>query len=110
MSFMDSRFYMQVFIVVRTHASNARVSWTLAFICKYFLSSVHMLLMHVFHGHMLLYASIFSYMDDDILHLNIFWEKRIGIMAFESFFYFVNVLNGSDYRRNFEQLVKKKYK
>ncbi len=49
-------------------------------------------------------------MDDDILHLNIFLEKRIGIMALESFFYFVNVLNGSDYKRNFEQLVKKKYK
>ena len=49
-------------------------------------------------------------MDDDILHLNIFWKMKIRIMALESFFYFVNVLNGSDYKRNFEQFVKKKYK
>ena len=40
--------FVQVFFVVRTHASNACISWTLAFMCKYFLSSVYMLLMHVF--------------------------------------------------------------
>ena len=70
MCFMHTCFLVQVFFVVSTHASNACISRTLAF-------------------------TIF-YMDDDILHLNIFWKMKIGIMALESFIYFVNVLNGSD--------------
>jgi hypothetical protein len=57
--FRDTCFCMQVFIVVRAYASNACVPWTLAVMCKYVLSSVHMLLMHALHGHLLLCTSIF---------------------------------------------------
>jgi negative regulator of genetic competence, sporulation and motility len=59
MYFMDTCFYMQVFIVVRTRASNACASWTLAFMFKYVLSSVQMLLMHVLHGHLIIFEQVF---------------------------------------------------
>ena len=39
--------------IVNTHASYASISCTLAFLCKYFLSSIHMLIMHVFHVYLL---------------------------------------------------------
>ena len=52
-------FFVQVFFIVNTHASYACISCTLAFLCKYFLSSIHMLLMHVFHVHLFFCASIF---------------------------------------------------
>jgi hypothetical protein len=59
MYFMYTCFFVQVFFIVNTHASYACISCTLAFLCKYFLSSIHMLLMHVFHVHLLFCASIF---------------------------------------------------
>jgi hypothetical protein len=59
MYFMYTCFFVQVFFIVNTYASYACISCTLAFLCKYFLSSIHMLLMHVFHVHLLFCASIF---------------------------------------------------
>jgi energy-converting hydrogenase Eha subunit B len=56
---------VQVFIVVRTCASNAYASWTLAYFSyKYLLSFVHVLLMHMFlmhmlHGHLLIFIQVF---------------------------------------------------
>ena len=48
-------FFVQVLLVLSTHASYV---CTLAFVCKYLLSSIHMLLMHVFHVH-LLFVQVF---------------------------------------------------
>ena len=59
MYIMYTWFFVQVFFIVNTHASYACISCTLAFLCKYFLSSIHMLLMHVFPVHLLFCASIF---------------------------------------------------
>ena len=59
MYFMDTCFYVQVFLIVHTHASNAYVSCTLAFWYKCFSSSAHMLLMHVFHAQLLFGTSVF---------------------------------------------------
>ena len=49
---------MQVLFVIDTHAYNARISRTLASLCKYFSLSIHMLLMHVFHVR-LLFVQVF---------------------------------------------------
>jgi hypothetical protein len=49
-------FLAQVFFAVNAHASNACISFTLDFLHK---SSIHILLMHVFHLHLLFYTSIF---------------------------------------------------
>ena len=59
MYFMYICFFVQVFLVVNTHASNACISWTLAFMCKYFLSSIYILLMYVIHPHLLFGTSVF---------------------------------------------------
>ena len=59
MCVMYTCFFVQVFFIVNAHASYACISCTLAFLCKYFLSSIHMLLMHVFHVHLLFCASTF---------------------------------------------------
>ena len=53
--------FVQVFFIVNTHASYACISCTLAFLYKYFLSSIHMLLMHAFHVHLLFCASFFFF-------------------------------------------------
>jgi hypothetical protein len=111
MYFMYTCFFVQVFFIVNTHASYACISCTLAFLCKYFLSSIHMLLTHVFHVLRFLHLSFQDrYMDDDNLYLNIFYLK-IGLKRWclPSFFYFVNILNGSDYNE-FEQLMKRNFK
>ena len=52
-------FYVQVYFVVCTHAFNACASWALAFMYKYVLSSIHMLLMHMLHGHLLIFEQVF---------------------------------------------------
>ena len=46
-------------IVVHTHAFRTRVSWAPVCWYKCFLSSMHMLLVHVFHGHLLFGTSVF---------------------------------------------------
>jgi hypothetical protein len=64
--------FAQVFFVVNTYTSNACTSCILAFffLYKYFLSSVHVLLMHVFQGHLLLCASIFlSFVNMLLMHV-----------------------------------------
>jgi hypothetical protein len=62
MCFMGTCFLAQVFFVVHAHAFSTCVSWALAFWYKCFLSSMHMLLVHVFHGHLLFFfcTSIFG--------------------------------------------------
>ena len=57
--FMYTCFFVQVFFVVNTHASYACISCALAFLYKYFSSSIHMLLMHVFHVHLLFLCKYF---------------------------------------------------
>jgi hypothetical protein len=59
MCFMGTCFLVQVFFVVHTHAFRTCVSWALAFWYKCFLSSMHMLFIHVFHGHLLFGTSAF---------------------------------------------------
>jgi hypothetical protein len=56
---MGTCFLVQVLFVVHVHAFSARVSWALAFWYKCFLSSMYMLLAHVFHGHLLFGTSVF---------------------------------------------------
>ena len=74
MYFMYTCFFVQVFFIINTHASYACISCTLAFLCKYFLLSIHMLLMHVFHVLKFLHLNFQDrYMDDDNLFLNIFY-------------------------------------
>jgi hypothetical protein len=100
MCFIYTCFFTQVFFVVNTHASNVCVSFTLSFLHKYFSSSIHMLLMHVFHLTCFFTQVFFItyYMDDDSLHLDMFWKIKIGIASLDSF-YFINVLNGGDYKK-----------
>ena len=52
-------FFVQVLFVVDTHASYACISCTFVFLYKCFSSSIHMLLMRVFHVHLLFCTSIF---------------------------------------------------
>ena len=59
MYFKYTFFFVQVFFIINTHASNGCISCTLDFSCKCFSSSIHMLLMHVFHVYSLFRASVF---------------------------------------------------
>ena len=62
MCFMDTCFYERVLFIVRTHASNACVSWTLAFMCKVFIFFIFFTI----------------YMDDNSFLLDTFWKMKIG--------------------------------
>ena len=80
--FIDICFLVQVFIVVSTHASNACISRTLAFWYKYVLSSMHVLLIHVFHGHLLfLYKCFLSSVHMLLMHV-----FRVYLLFYTSIF------------------------
>ena len=98
---MDTCFFEQVFIVVRTFAFGAYALRTLAFMntsvyCRpymCFLSSMHMLLVHVFHGHLLFGTGVFCrpctcfYLYGGALFGELSLEKKcrtFGILSFIS--------------------------
>ena len=55
---MYTRFFVQVFFVVNTHASNACISCILAFSCKCFLSSVDV---HTYASHACIFCTLAFY-------------------------------------------------
>ncbi len=69
---------MQVLFIVHTHASDACIFWILAFMCKCFLSFIHMLLMHVFLIHLLLTQVLF------IFHTHVSDACIFGTFAFNA--------------------------
>ena len=71
-------FFVQVLLVLSTHASYV---CTLAFVCKYLLSSIHMLLMHVFHVH-LLFVQVFFIVHTHVSYSCISWTLTFCVSIF----------------------------
>ncbi len=87
--------FIQVFIVVRTCASNAYASWTLAYFCTSIyrrpyirfssvcfmdtclLSSVHLLLEHMFYGYLLIFTQVLI-----VVHTFAFGAYALWILAY----------------------------